>query len=408
MGAAIRIALRRVHLWLGLSIGLVFAVLGLSGSALVFYIELDAQLNPAIRASETAANAPDSSASSAWQSPVWDDLLATAQQNFPHAGHMGAKWSIEVTGQPGAIPARLYPADDPHNASGHHGVDPQMLWFSEDGTRLLRQDRWGSYAMTWIYDLHRNLLAGELGNQLVGWLGVVMLVLLITGLMVWWPRQSGQRASWRKALAFKRKAAPIRRLRDWHKLSGLWSLPLLLLLTATGVLLALPPVKDSVLSSTVAPVVPVPKPVSSGSGPQISVARALAAGHQALPDGRLAWIDVPAAGGDGAFRLRVQVPGDPGRRFPYSYVFIDQYSGAVLAVHDVRNGTGASTVNAWLRPLHDASIAGLPTRILGVIIGLLPTALFITGLLHWRRRLSAARAPHGARTSSSNFKESIQ
>lgn len=389
MGTAIRIALRRIHLWLGLSIGLVFAVLGLSGSALVFYIELDAQLNPVIREA-AASDAAD------WQSPVWDVALATAQRSSPHAGHMGGRWSFEATGTPGAIPARLYPADDPHNPAGHHGVDPTMLWFSADGTRLLRQDLWGSYAMTWIYDLHRNLLAGELGNQLVGWLGVVMLLLLISGLAVWWPRQSHQRESWRKALAFKRKAAPIRRLRDWHKLSGLWSLPLLLLLTATGVLLALPPVKDSVLSTTVAPVVPVPKAASvipaAGNGSQISITRVLAAGHKALPDGRLAWIDVPAPGGDGAFRLRVQVPGDPSHRFPYSYVFIDQYSGSVLAVQDMRDGTSASTVNAWLRPLHDASIMGTPTRILGVIIGILPTILFITGLLHWRRRVRAARS----------------
>ncbi|MFC4257361.1 PepSY domain-containing protein [Altererythrobacter xixiisoli] len=396
MGTPIRIALRRIHLWLGLSIGLVFAVLGLSGSALVFYIELDAQLNPAIRQPAGAGIAD-------WQSPVWDRVLATAQTHFPHAGHMGGKWSFEVTGAPGAIPARLYPADDPHNAAGHHGVDPTMLWFSADGTQLLRQDRWGSYAMTWIYDLHRNLLLGELGNQLVGWLGVVMLLLLISGLAVWWPRQSLRRESWRKALAFKRGAAPIRRLRDWHKLSGLWSLPLLLLLTATGVLLALPPVKDSVLGTTVAPVVPVPAVKSvipaAGTASQIRIARALAAGHGALPDGRLAWIDVPAPGGDGAFRLRVQVPGDPSHRFPYSYVFVDQYSGAVLAVHDVRQGTAASTVNAWLRPLHDASILGTPTRILGVIIGLLPTALFVTGLLHWRRRVRAARTPSAPRPS---------
>ncbi|RZM08056.1 MAG: hypothetical protein EOP67_72300, partial [Sphingomonas sp.] len=41
----VRILVRRVHLWLGLSLGLLFAVLGLTGSALVFYTGIDAALH---------------------------------------------------------------------------------------------------------------------------------------------------------------------------------------------------------------------------------------------------------------------------------------------------------------------------------------------------------------------------
>lgn len=40
-----RIFIRRVHLWLGLSLGLLFVLLGLTGSALVFYPEMDGWLN---------------------------------------------------------------------------------------------------------------------------------------------------------------------------------------------------------------------------------------------------------------------------------------------------------------------------------------------------------------------------
>ncbi|WP_294297166.1 PepSY domain-containing protein [uncultured Sphingomonas sp.] len=40
----------RVHLWLGLSLGLPFAVLGLTGSALVFHTGIDAVLHPVVEA----------------------------------------------------------------------------------------------------------------------------------------------------------------------------------------------------------------------------------------------------------------------------------------------------------------------------------------------------------------------
>lgn len=372
-----RSLLRRIHLWLGLALGLPFAVLAVTGSALVFYIELDAWLHPGIRV-ETSAPAPD------WTSPVWDQALATAQAQWPDAA---GKWSFEVTGKPGAIPARYYAPTEGH-AAGHGHADPLMVWFTPDGRQVLRQARWGDYLMTFFYDIHRNFLAGDVGNIVVGWTGVATLFLLATGLFTWWPR-----GSWRKALAYKRAASPTRRLYDLHKLVGLASLALLLILSATGALLALPAEKTWLLSTVVAPVVAVPAPVSTvGAGRQVSIGQALATAHRALPDGRIAWIDVPGPG-DGVFRFRIQVSGDPTHRFPYSFVFVDQYSGAVLAVHDARQGTASTTVNTWIRPLHDGSVAGLSTRVLAVIAGLTPPTLFITGLLRWLRRRPAKRRP---------------
>ncbi|WP_416366234.1 PepSY domain-containing protein [Sphingomonas aerolata] len=47
---SLRVTMRRVHLWLGLTIGVLFAFAGLTGSLLVFYPEIDAALSPALRA----------------------------------------------------------------------------------------------------------------------------------------------------------------------------------------------------------------------------------------------------------------------------------------------------------------------------------------------------------------------
>jgi uncharacterized iron-regulated membrane protein len=361
-----RILVRRVHLWLGLSLGLLFAALGLTGSALVFYTGIDAALHPVVEA--RPGDFPPGLAS-----PAWDRALATGRGRWHHPGD---KWTLEVTGEGGPIPARYYPA----SGHGHH-TERMMVWFSPDGTRIVRAEPWGGYLMSWLYQLHMALLAGNVGGQVVGWSGVAMLVLIVSGIAAWWPR-----GTWLKALAFKRDAAPIRRLRDLHKLSGLWNMVLLFVLVATGVLLALPAVTQALLAPAA-----VPAPKSAGGGErQVTVVQAFGAAHEALPDGRIVFIDMPDAG-DAPIRVRLQVPGDPHRRFPGSYVFIDQFSGRVLAVHDVRRANTGTAVASWVRTLHDGTVGGMATRILAVLIGFVPTILFVTGTLHWLRRRKAAR-----------------
>lgn len=374
MTSRTRILLRQFHLWLGLGLGGLFALLGLTGSALVFYIEIDRMLHPAVE-QQVSTPALD------WSSPAWDRALATGRERWrdPHGS-----WSFEATGEGGAIPARYYPSD--HHS---HHAEREMVWFSADGKRVLRAEAWGGYLMSWLYELHMHLLAGEVGSQIVGWSGFAMLVLLVSGIVVWWPR-----GSWRKAFAFRRDAVALRRLRDLHKLSGVWSMALLFILVGTGALLALPAIKAQLLTVAITAPDKVPDPLSSAStGQQIPISRALAAAHRAVPDARLAFIDVPGTGSE-PFRMRVQMPGDPHRRFPSSFVFVDQYSGAVLAVHDVRQGNAGTTTAKWIRVLHDGSVGGLSTRILAIILGCVPLGLFVTGFLHWRRRLAARAQSH--------------
>ncbi len=370
LSAALRRGVRRLHLWLGLTIGALFALLGLTGSALVFYVEIDAALHPAMQVTAPAV-APG------WSSPAWDRAYRTVQARWPAAQ---GEWRFEATDAVATIPARF------SGAGGHHGRR-MMVWLSADGRRVVRQDVWGAYLMTWLYALHMHLLADDLGSWIVGWSGVAMLMLLVSGLWAWWPR-----GSWRKALAFKRQAVRQRRLRDLHKHAGLWSLGLLFLLTATGALLALPAERDWLLARVVAP---LDKPVTLVSrptgAPPASLAAILAAGHHALPEATLVWIEIPP-GPVATIRLRVRVPGDPSPRFPRSYIHVDRYSAAVLGIVDYRRGGAATTINTWLHPLHDGAIGGLATRILAFLLGFVPAALFVTGLLHWRTRRAGARA----------------
>lgn len=362
-----RRAFRQVHLWMGLTLGALFALLGLTGSVLVFYPEIDALLHPESHVEATAA-------------PNWARALATVRAAYPDK--MGP-WRFEVTGTGGAIPARYY---NPPETAGH-AFAPMLVWLSPDGARVLRRDFWGDTTMTFLYNLHHRLLIGKTGAVVLGIAGLAMLVLLVTGLIVWWPK-----GRLTKALRFKADAPPLRRLRDQHKLAGLGGLVLLLVLTGTGVMLELPKESDALLSPLTGPVDTLPNPVSERlEGRQIPVSLALAAARNTLPEARLAWIEVPGPG-DGTFRMRMQQPGDPSHRFPHSFVWVDQYSGKVLAIYDRDRAGRLSRVNSWIHPLHDGSFAGLGTRLLTVLAGLVPLLLFWTGFAQWRRKPSTHRS----------------
>lgn len=368
-GDRLRHWLRTIHLWLGLGLGGLFVLLGLTGSILAFYPEVDALLHPEIRVE--ASGAPD-----------WDRALATLRAAYPDKN---GPWRFEVTGDPGAIPARYY---DPPERQGH-AFRPMMVWLTSDGGAVLRRDYWGEYAMTLIYDLHFRLLLGETGGKLLGWLGFALLALLLSGLWAWWPR-----GSLRKALRFKRGSPPQRALRDWHKLAGLSGLGFLLILTITGMMLELPEQSDAALGAIGLPVDHPPHvhghaDDASTSG-AVPVSKAIETAMTSLPGARLAWIETPPAGG-GTYRMRLQVPGDPSFRFPHSFVWIDGATGKALAVHDARAAKSGTIVNNWVHSLHDGSAAGLAGRIVAALAGLVPLILFMSGLMRWRARRRSAR-----------------
>lgn len=371
-GGRLHRAVRKLHLWLGFALGGLFVLLGLTGSVLAFYPEIDALLHPEIRVEGSAP-------------PDWDRALATVRTTYPKKV---GPWRFEVTDDLGVIPARYY---DPPERAGY-AFRPMMVWLSPDGGEVLRRDYWGEYAMTLIYDLHYRLLLEELGGEMLGWAGFALLALLLSGLWAWWPR-----GSLAKALRIKRHGPPQRTLRDWHKVTGLSGLAFLILLTATGIMLELPEQSDTALNAIGLPVESAPQVHRAGTEeapttPAVIPSQAISAAKRGLPQARIAWIETPPLAG-GTYRLRMQVPGDPSYRFPHSFVWVDGATGKVLAVQDARKSAAGTAVNNWVHSLHDGSAAGLIGRLLVAFAGLVPLLLFVTGVLRWRLIRKVSRAP---------------
>ncbi len=360
-----RVAVRRLHLWLGLTIGLVFALTGLTGSALVFYPELEAMVSAPLRAVPAGAR-PDS-----WQAVV--DTLHRSCPDRPGA------WRIEVTPGGGAIPVRYY---DPPETRAPRRFAPLLVWVDPVGQKLVRSGFWGGTVVTWLYDLHYRLLLDAPGGTVMGVAGIVMLALIVSGVWAWWPRPDG----WRRALRFKRHAVPVRRLYDLHKTIGLASVVVLLPVTVTGVMLDLPD-QTRALVATAGPLYRAPTPIVAARPGALPLDRLVAIAQAHVPDGRLAWIET-AAGPTGTVRVNLSRPGEPSRRFPRTNIWLDPHDGRIVARRDGLAGSAGDTVLNWLHPVHGGEAAGLAGRWLVFLSGLAPAALLLTGWLRWRTRPS--------------------
>src|SRR5207253_4589836 len=98
----------------------------------------------------------------------------------------------------------------------------------------------------WLHRFHENLTIPEYsGRSIVGWVGVGMLLLALTGIWLWWPRNG----AFLPGLRWCRAAYTTTNL---HHLLGFWiSIPLAVV-SATGIYLGFPQNARSLMSSVAA------------------------------------------------------------------------------------------------------------------------------------------------------------
>ncbi len=359
-----------LHLWSGLILGLPLLLIGVTGTVLLLEPEIRGLTGPAASAGDprpageilaaAKAVAPEGATPAIYMHPAHPGEAATVR--FARQG--GGFWSVRL--------------------------DPVTLAVMEDPA--------GPFLLT-MHRLHGNLLVqGREGRQLVGWLGVVMLVLGVTGLVLWWPRP-GQ---WKAALSVKWRAKGIRFHRDLHGAFGFWGLAVFMVVSFSGVYLAFP----QTIGDGVGTVLPLGDVKLGGPG----VKAGPADGRTPLPVDEAVRIGLEAAGG-GHLRslglprkpddpLRVGVVhdrGNPGA--PAMTITLDPYTGGVLERRDPAAYPSGAKLLAWMRPLHEGEGLGLVWRVLVGLSGLLPVLFAITGTSLWwmkRRNRRAAEAKRGA------------
>ena len=209
----------QIHLWLGLTLGVIGVFIGLSGSVLVFDRALDARLNPQRYA------------------------ISGAQIALPLSAYAErAAQALEGRARPTAI--RLPDGEDgPVVVFARAGAGPFQRVYLDPPTGRVLDIASVRDPLLWIRSFHDSLTLREYnGREIVGVVGIAMLISSLSGIYLWWPA----RGIGREAFGFRRGFTLLRNL---HYTVGFWGALVLATLSFTGIFIAFPDAGRAVVAA---------------------------------------------------------------------------------------------------------------------------------------------------------------
>ena len=348
----------QIHKWLGLTLAVLIIPISLTGSALVWHDWLDEQLNP--------------------------ERVVDAQPSLPPSAYADAARKLAPTGEKlasltfpegeGPIVANLARAPQP----GAGRPVRTILYLHPSDGRLLDRTASDQGVVRVLHVLHGSLMVPGVGRQIVGWIGVAMLISSLTGLWLWWPLKG----RFVRGLRWKRQPTTSGNL---HHQGGFWICIPLAVLSFTGAWISFPAFFASLSGDPAGP---------SPAERMRRMAAAPIAAPALAPDAAVAAAQPHATGP----MLTLSWPTDQKAEWKVSYqregspaeVIVDDGSGKAKAPKPPQ----PETVARLMRRIHDGTGMGATWQVIIFIGGLIPALLAVTGILMWlhvRRRDHAMR-----------------
>ncbi len=348
-----------------MTLGLILALVAVSGSAAVFRREIDWLTTPALRTAPHAMTA-------AWQ-PAWE-----AASRYEAAGEGQWLWELRR------------PEGERFAWTGlfRGGEAPAEVFVETEGGRVLGGRvlgyHRGAVAFT-LRQLHVRLWMGPWGRALVGLTGLLLVLMGVTGYV----------------LARKAPRGPVQGRRAWsrvHAVVGRWTLWFHVVTGVTGAVVGLEVVPGLVARAAGQGEGRTKSGAGTPSDPRswrIDLDRAVA-----MAEGAVSGVVARAV------RMDARSPvvtvcldhGSPWIARGASEVRVDLEAGRVEAVWDARQAGATGRAYDALDPLHFGyfgeawgTAAGYAVRVVWCALGLTPAGLAITGTVLWRMRARPGR-----------------
>jgi uncharacterized iron-regulated membrane protein len=201
-----RKAIGKLHLWLGLASGLIVLIVSLSGAVFVFQDEIRDLTQP------------------------WRKVAVEARPMLPPS----VLQATAVQAKPGfAASWTTYNGPDRSTAVYlSKGEDVYYAFLNPYSGQLLKVQNLRSDFFTIVQYLHMYLLLPPaIGKWVVDIAVITFVVMLISGIVLWWPRNKAAR---KQRFSVKWDASPKRRNYDLHNVLGFYASALGLVLALTG------------------------------------------------------------------------------------------------------------------------------------------------------------------------------
>lgn len=360
----IRKMILSIHLWLGLSTGLVVFIVSITGAIYCFAPELQ-QLTQPYR-SVTIQNIRFLPAS---------ELIKIAEKQIPDK-----KVKRLYYGQPNKAAYALF-----FDKNGYYYA---VFMNPYDGTVLQTKNMRKDFYTIILY-LHFTLLI-PYGQEIVGWSTLIFFVMIVTGIILWWPRN---KAAKKARFAIKWGTSPKRLNYDLHNVLGFYGSWILLFTVFTGLIWAFDGFAATVYKMTgeKKSVIQQKPPLSNNNQTNTIVAdkaidkvwyqleNEMKSTYQAaefiLPQNDSAAILVRANPSEKIF-------------YKTDYRYFDQYSGKEFkGAYGWGRYSDVTTLSDRIRrmnyDIHIGAVLGYPGRIAAFLAALIAASLPITGLLIW-------------------------
>jgi len=359
-----RRALFQVHLWTGIVVAAYALLIGLTGAALMFRGDMQQAAFTRFFTVERPAGTSDA--------PI-GVVVSSLQAAFPLHRILGIDYP---TARRGTYLTYLMKGDTLVTAFSNP--------ISGDVIGELPRT---SYITT-LQNLHFELLAGGRGRVVNGVAAACLLVMCLTGLVIWWPGIG----RWRRALSVDWSKPWHRVLWELHGAVGIWLFVLLLLWAVSGVYFAFPgPFRRAV--NAVLPLTVTSAPESAPrSGPSLGAGdftRLVADAHRQVPGAKMGRIAMPSSKKAPIQLVLAYVDHGDFDTSDEVTLYFDQYSGALLERRDQARQvvSAGDAVMRWLGPLHVGSVGGRTVKYLWAVAALAFPLLAVTGTIMWWRRV---------------------
>jgi uncharacterized iron-regulated membrane protein len=359
----------RWHFYAGLIVVPVLLVVTLTGAIYVFREELERAFKPQMMTVKPRA-----------QMIPFSQIAANAMAYTPSSGIVHG---VGVEGDP-TTPARVYFEPGPERY--------QSVFVNQYTGAVLGSEEYHDGFFGVVLRIHRTLWIGTTGRLIVELTTSWGIVLIITGLYLWWPRGAKRKGVWLPAVSGKRYVV----WRDWHAVPGFYFSLFAFLIMATGLFFTflfgqgyrgLAYITNSYPLSYVHP----PHSEKKEGASPINLDEVVRIAQSIHPRKEM-FINFPHDA-EGSFSVYL---GDFNSPSTLNQVFIDQFSGAVIDVIRWKDLTPMAKMSLSAYPIHVGSLYGMPTKILAFIACLVIIAMTVTGAVMWwvRRPKEKTGFPH--------------